>query len=47
MIFLFLMLKLNLVINLKLVSNVNDNVHNDAQPSNDNDIEIEPAIDLD
>ena len=23
--------------------NVNDNVHDDAQPSNDNDIEIEPA----
>ena len=28
-------------------NNVNDNVHNDAQPSNDNDIEIEPAVDLD
>ena len=27
--------------------NVNDNVHDDAQPSNDNDIEIEPAVDLD
>ena len=27
--------------------NVNDNVHNDAQPSNDNDIEIEPVVDLD
>ena len=27
--------------------NVNDNVHDDAQSSNDNDIEIEPAIDLD
>ena len=27
--------------------NVNNNVHNDAQPSNDNDIEIEPAVDLD
>ena len=27
--------------------NVNDNVHVVAQPSNDNDIEIEPAIDLD
>ena len=27
--------------------NVNDNVHDDAQPSNDNDVEIEPAIDLD
>ena len=25
----------------------NNNVHNDAQPSNDNDIEIEPAVDLD
>ena len=25
----------------------NDNVHEDAQPSNDNDIEIEPAVDLD
>ena len=27
--------------------NVNDNVHDDAQPSNDNDIEIEPIVDLD
>ena len=27
--------------------NVNNNIHDDAQPSNDNDIEIEPAIDLD
>ena len=27
--------------------NVNDDVHNNAQPSNDNDIEIEPAVDLD
>ena len=27
--------------------NINDNVHVDAQPSNDNDVEIEPAIDLD
>ena len=27
--------------------NVNDNVHNDAQPSNDNDIEIEPTGALD
>ena len=27
--------------------NVNDHVHDDAQPSNDNDIEIEPAVDLD
>ena len=27
--------------------NVNDDVHDDAQPSNDNDVEIEPAIDLD
>ena len=26
--------------------NVNDNVHDDAQPSNDNDIEIEPDVDL-
>ena len=26
--------------------NVNDNVHVDAQPSNDNDVEVEPAIDL-
>ena len=26
--------------------NVNDNVHDDAQPSNDNDVEIEPAVDL-
>ena len=29
----------------KTSNNVNDNVHDDAQPSNDNDIEIEPAID--
>ena len=27
--------------------NVHDNVHVDAQPSNDNDVEIEPAVDLD
>ena len=27
--------------------NVNNNVHDDAPPSNDNDIEIEPAIDVD
>ena len=27
--------------------NVNDNVHVDAQPSNVNDIEIEPVVDLD
>src|SRR3954465_6127043 len=27
--------------------NINDNVHDDAQPSNDNDVEIEPAVDLD
>ena len=27
--------------------NVSDNVHVDAQPSKDNDVEIEPAIDLD
>ena len=27
--------------------NVNDNVHVDAQPSNDNDVEIEPVVDLD
>ena len=27
--------------------NVNDNVHVDAQPSKDNDVEIEPAVDLD
>ena len=26
---------------------VNVNVHDDAQPSNDNNIEIEPAVDLD
>ena len=26
--------------------NANNNVHDDAQPSNDNDIEIEPAVDL-
>ena len=27
--------------------NVNDDVHVDAQPSNDNDVEVEPAVDLD
>ena len=27
--------------------NANNNVHDDAQPSNDNDVEIEPAVDLD
>ena len=27
--------------------NVNDNVHDDAQPSNDNYVEIEPTVDLD
>ena len=27
--------------------NVNDDVHVDAQPSNNNDVEIEPAADLD
>ena len=27
--------------------NVNDDVHVDAQPSNDNDVEIEPSVDLD
>ena len=27
--------------------NVNDNVHDDSQPSNDNDVEIEPDVDLD
>ena len=27
--------------------NVNDNVHVDAQPSNDNDAEAEPVVDLD
>ena len=27
--------------------NVNDDVHVDAQPSNNNDVEIEPAVDLD
>jgi hypothetical protein len=26
--------------------NVNDGVHVDAQPSNDNDVEVEPAVDL-
>ena len=31
----------------KTSDNVNDNVHDDAQPSNDNDIEIEPIVDLD
>ena len=32
---------------LETSGNVNDNAHDDAQPSNDNDVEIEPAIDLD
>ena len=27
--------------------NINDDVHDDAQPSNDNDVEIEPVVDLD
>ena len=27
--------------------NVNDDVYVDAQPSNNNDVEIEPAVDLD
>ena len=27
--------------------NINDDVHIDAQPSNNNDVEIEPAVDLD
>ena len=27
--------------------NVNKNVHDDSKPSNDNDVEIEPAVDLD
>ena len=27
--------------------NVDDNVHVDAQPSKDNDVEVEPAVDLD
>ena len=27
--------------------NVNDDVHVDAQPSNDNDVEVEPDVDLD
>ena len=29
------------------IDNVNYDVHDDAQPRNDNDMEIEPAIDLD
>ena len=32
---------------LETSDNVNDNVHDDAQPTNDNDVEIEPAVDLD
>ena len=28
-------------------ANVNDNVHVDAQPSKNNEVEIEPAVDLD
>src|SRR3954463_4949838 len=48
MIFLFLMLKHNLVMNMNIYSdNINDDVHVDAQPSNDNEVEIEPAVDLD
>ena len=27
--------------------NINDDVHDDAQPNNDNDVEIEPVVDLD
>ena len=27
--------------------NANDNVHVDAQPSNNNDVEVEPIVDLD
>ena len=27
--------------------NANDDVHVDAQPSNNNDVEIEPVVDLD
>ena len=33
--------------NMKTSDNVNDNVHVDAQPSNDNDVEVEPVVDLD
>ena len=42
MISLFLMLKHNLVEH-EPSDNINDDVHDDAQPSNDNDMEIEPA----
>ena len=28
-------------------NNFNDDVRDDAQPNNDNDVEIEPAVDLD
>ena len=31
----------------KTSDNVNNNVHDDDQPSNDNDVETEPAVDLD
>ena len=42
------MLRHNLVMNMNLASyNVNDDVHVDAQPSNDNDVETEPVVDLD
>ena len=27
--------------------NVNNDVHVDAQPSNDNEVEVEPVVDLD
>ena len=33
--------------NMNLMKNVNYDVHNNAQPSNDNDVEIEPVVDLD
>ena len=33
--------------NMNLMKNVNYDVHNNAQPSNDNDVEIELAVDLD
>ena len=33
--------------NMNLIKKINDDVHDNAQPSNDNDVEIEPAVNLD
>ena len=48
MISLSLMLRHNLVMNrIEPSDNVNNDVLDDAQPSNNDDVEIEPAVDLD